>query len=227
MKYLNIFASIFLFSIILSCMPKDNVVAIDVLLIPSKEIYNHALSLNEAIHAKNPQTIKLDEKHIPHVTLLQGFVKEDDLKEIIQILEKLDVFDNEQKFGAQELVYDKSAENSFAMIEVEKTDYLLALHNDVVEKIKPYLVKNGGSKAFVPNPDGSPIDDFTLKYVPNFLEEHSFKNYNPHISLGEANKEVLDHLNDEYFKPEKFSGYLALYQLGDSGTAQKEIWSSK
>ena len=212
-----------------SCSPKmENIIAVDVLLIPSEEMYAQAIQLNTLMHQKNPETIKLDAGHVPHITLLQCLIKEGDLPKVNNALKDLFEIIKNDTLIATNLFYDKSEEESFAMISIEKSSPLLELHKKTIEIVKPFMVQNGSHKAFVPNPDGSAISESTLNYVPNFVEKYSYENFDPHISLGVAPKIFLDSLAENVFKPIDFqAASLSVYQLGDHGTAQKLLWKSE
>jgi len=212
-----------------SCTPMNkNTIAIDVLLIPSEEMYSQALQLNAAINENNPETIKLDENHIPHITLLQGFIYEEDLPKIENALKGYFEIIKNEYFKAEKFSYSKNEAKSFAMISVAKSRRLVQLHEKIIEKVKPFLQKKGSEPAFVPNPDGSPISAFTLDYVPSFVEKYSYENFDPHISLGVAEKAVLDSLEQTVFKQVDFKATaISIYQLGDHGTAQKLLWKSE
>ena len=212
-----------------SCSPKaETIIAIDVLLIPSKEVYAQAIQLNSLMHQKNPETIKLDVGHIPHITILQCFIKEEDLPKVNHALEGLFETIKNNTLTATSFSYDKKEEKSFAIISIEKSPPLLELHKRTIEIVKPYIVENGSEKSFVQNPDGSQIGESTLNYVPVFLGKYSYENFDPHISLGVAPKIFLDSLAENVFKPIEFqAASLSIYQLGDHGTAQKLLYKSK
>ena len=225
-KYFSVaFLSLFFFS----CFPKkDETIAIDVLLVPSEKMYAQALYLNSLINQDNPNTIKLDENHIPHITLLQCFIKEEDLPKVNTALNGLFETIEDENLKAESLFYDKNEEESFAMISIEKSSALLELHEKVIEILNPYIVANGSKESFVQNPDGSPISEFTVAYVPEFVKKHSYENYNPHISLGVAQTKVLDSLAQNVFEPLSFqAASLSVYQLGDHGTSQQLLWKSE
>lgn len=214
---------------LLSCAPKkDNIIAIDVLIIPSEEMDAQALKLNSHIHQNNPETIKLDENHIPHITLLQCFINATDLPKVNAALEGLHKAIPQDSLQAESLFYYQDKEESFAMVRIEKTKSLLKIHKKTIELVKPYIVKNGSEESFVQNPDGSPIRESTVIYVPEFIEKYSYENFDPHISLGVAQKMLLDSLAQHVFKPIQFeAASLSVYQLGDHGTAQKLLWQSE
>jgi len=212
-----------------SCAPqKDTTIAIDVLLIPSEEMYTQALQLNSKINANNPKTIKLDENHVPHITLLQGYIKETDLWKVTKALNSLYENIAQDSLKAESFFYDHKKEESFAMVRIEKSKPLLQLHEKTIKLVKPYLIKNGSGASFVQNPDNSPISNSTVHYVSNFIAKHGHENYDPHISLGVAQKKVLDSLAERVFKPIHFkASSLSVYHLGDHGTAQKLLWKSE
>lgn len=213
----------------ISCEKKnEKVMAIDVLLTPSDEMNNQALDLSAAIKKNNPSTLQLDENHIPHITLLQCYVKESDLSEIEKSLEGLYDEVELKNLYASGLVYNKDAKESFSTIQIEPSEELRKIHEETIKRVKPFILKDGPESAFVPNPDGRAIDKFTLDYVPKFLENYSYGNFDPHISLGVAKKQFLDSLSENVFRPMTFKATsLGIYQLGDSGTAQKKLWTSK
>ena len=207
---------------------KQKTIAIDVLLIPSEEMYAQSLQLNALINQNNPATIKLDADHVPHITLLQCFINEEDLPKVNNAINGL--FGNIENVDlkSETLFYEKTEKESFAMISIEKSSALMNLHKKTIEIVKPFIVENGSEKSFVQNPDGSPISESTINYVPVFVEKYSYENFDPHISLGVAQTKLLDSLAEKVFKPIHFkAASLSLYQLGDHGTAQKLLWKSE
>lgn len=214
---------------IISYFPKqDKPIAIDVLLIPSEEVYNQALQLNSSIHHENPTGLKLDENHIPHITLLQCYIQEEDLPKVCKALEGIYKTIEKDTLVAESLYYSKDTQESFAMIRIEKSKPLIELHKKTITLLKPYMVANGSENAFIPNPDGRPIRKSTIDYVPNFVHNYSFENYDPHISIGMAKTTFLDSLSRTYFQPLKFRATsVCIYQLGDFGTAQRLFWKSE
>lgn len=222
-------ASFLIITLIISCTPKPpKIIAIDVLLTPSEKMRVQALHLNSLIKQNNPETIRLDENHIPHITLLQCFINEEDLPKVKEALMGLYRTIQNDSLRAESLSYSKDSEESFAMIAIEKSGPLQKLHEEIIELIKPYIVKKGSQESFVKNSDGSPISESTITYIPDFVEKYSYENYSPHISLGVAEKVFLDSLAQHVFKPVSFKARsISVYQLGDHGTAQELIWKSK
>lgn len=227
-KYIFLSTLIVAFTFISCAPPKEKIFAIDVLLIPSEEMVAQAIQLNKLMKENNPETIKLDENHVPHITLLQCFIKEEDIPKINKALDGLFETIAKDSLKAESLFYYEEKEESFAMIRVEKSAHLMEIHKKTIELVKPYIVKNGSEKSFVQNPDGSPISESTVTYVPEFVEKYSYENFDPHISLGVAQKTLLDSLAQHVFKPIHFkASSVSVYQLGDHGTAQKLLWKSE
>ncbi|HLW30777.1 MAG TPA: hypothetical protein VKX40_00850 [Aequorivita sp.] len=215
--------------IMVSCnSKKSEIIAIDILLTLPDKMYAQAIHLNQLMLSDYPESIKLDENHIPHITLLQCFVDKNDITRIGESLEGLFSMVKNETLAAQEFVYSQDSEESFAMIRIENTEALLNIHQKTIEILKPFMVKHGTSASFIQNPDGSPINEFTLAYVPRFVESYSHENFDPHISLGVAKTKFLSILATSVFQPTTFQPRnLSVYWLGDSGTAQKLLWEEK
>ncbi len=224
-----IFLTSMVFLGIVSCDGEEkNIIAIDVLLTPSEKMTEQAIYLNKLMMQNNPASFHLDTLSIPHITLVQCFVHESDLPKIENELQGLYQYIKEDTLRAKRLVYSPDQEESFATIQIQKSKLLLFLHEEAIKRLKPYMLVQGSSKAFVPNTDGTPIDSFTLSYVPKFVEKYSHENFQPHISLGVAQVDFLEMLAQRVFSPLEFqASSLAIYQMGDSGTAKKQLWKSR
>lgn len=229
MKNNHLLVALLILALTNSCVQKpQKAIAINVLLTLPEDVYQKAVQLNRAILKNNPHTIALNEKHIPHITLLQCYVQETDLPEIEKLLHGLYKTIEHDTLWADELQYAKDKSESFASIGIKKSKALMALHKKTIALLEPYVLANGSQEAYVQNADGTPIDDFTLDYVPEFISAHSFENYNPHISLGVAKTVLLDSLAQHHFRPIKFhAASISVYQLGAFGTAQKLLWESE
>lgn len=221
--------SLLVITLISSCEQKqDKIIAIGVLLTIPENVYEQSIQLNRAILVSNPDNITLDDNHIPHITLLQCYIKESDLTKIEQALNGLYRTIENDSLWADELQYNKNKSESFASIGIKRSPPLMALHERTIKLLEPYNIPDGSQESYVQNADGSPIDDFTMAYVPKFVSAHSYEDYNPHISLGVAKVLLLDSLAHHKFRATKFqAAAIGIYQLGAFGTAQKLIWKSK
>lgn len=212
-----------------SCAAKrDKTIAIDVLLLLPQNLSEEAILLNTAILKNNPDNFTLDKDHIPHITLLQCYVHQSDLPKITAELKGLYKIIEKENLWANELQYKKDQPQSFASIGIEKSGALMEIHKRAIVLLQPYITTSGSQDAFIPTKDGSPIDQFTIDYIPKFVSNYSYENYNPHISLGVSETSVLHHLAKTEFREMKFKApAVAVYQLGKFGTARKLLWKSK
>lgn len=228
MKIYMIFFSILLMSMLGCVSASENIIAINILLTPDEELYDYGIYLSELMSENNPRSLALDDNRIPHITLLQAYINEEDLPRISQALKGVYSTISSKDLMAESLVFSKGNETSFAMIRIEKSESLLKLHKQVIALVKPFIVKRGSEQSFVPNFDGRDIDQFTIDYVPEFIAKYSYENYDPHLSLGVADTAFLENLSEHEFKPRQFkSAALSIYQLGEYGTAQKLLWQSE
>lgn len=218
-----------IFIIVNACAPKqEEMIAINVLLTLPTEIHDQAIQLNHLIQANNPDNFRLDKDHIPHITLLQCYITESDLPQVEETLAGLYKTVKNDSLWAEDLQYSQDKKESFSSIGIKKSEGLLTLHKEVITLLKPFVVTEGSQESYVQNTDGTAIDQFTIDYVPQYVSAHSYKNYNPHISLGVAKTSVLDSLNQNNFHPVKFQATsISIYQMGAFGTAQKLLWQSE
>ena len=212
-----------------ACTPKkEKIIAIDVLLTLPEKVYGQAVQLNKAIVKENPSNFTFDDTHIPHITLLQCYISEEDLPNVKKELKGLYKTVENETLWIEELQYSKEKEESFSSIGIKKSDGLVSLHKKTIELLKPYMTADGSQQSYIQNESGKPIDQFTIDYVPKFVSDYSYENYNPHISLGVAKTTLLDSLNRNIFQPMKFqAASISVFQLGDFGTARKLLWKSE
>ncbi|MGH8324924.1 MAG: hypothetical protein ACRETD_14185, partial [Steroidobacteraceae bacterium] len=78
--------------------------------------------------------------------------------------------------------------------------------------------------AFVQTP-GEAVNADTVKYVEAFVPASSGAKFFPHVTLGLAHPDFAKAFAAEPFAPFAFGGErLAIYQLGNFGTARKKLW---
>ena len=66
-----------------------------------------------------------------------------------------------------------------------------------------------------------------MDYIAAYVPEHSGKNFNPHVTVGLGTEAFVKKLLTERFKTFTFKARAAsIYQLGDFGTASKQLWTS-
>jgi len=209
----------------------SSIAAIDILLDPDKSMLGSAKVYNELMRKnyEGPGSFALDAIHNPHITVLQCFVKTNDLEKVYAAVAK--VVKNEkptkQKLTAKGLYYFPYVCLGLAGITIDATPGLLDFQSKIILALKPYIVI-GTDAAFIQNSDGTPIAAGSSDYVNGFIPDHSGVKYNPHVTIGLAHEDYLKELLAKPYNKFTFkSQTVSIYQLGDFGTAQKKLWSSK
>jgi hypothetical protein len=209
---------------------QSDITAIDVLLDPDKTMLDSAKFYNDLMRKNysGPGSFSLDASHTPHVTVLQCFVKSSDLKKVYAAVSK--VVKKEQptkdKLTAKGFYYIPVGTLGLAGITTDTTVKLMRFQAKLIEAVKPFIVE-GTNAAFVQNANGKPITAGTAEYVNGFIPDHSGTKYNPHVTIGLANADFLKELLTKPYSKFTFkSSSVSIYQLGDLGTAQKQLWTS-
>jgi hypothetical protein len=212
-------------------------VAIDVLIAPDAMTVGKARELNRIIlDYTNGASFALDDVRVPHVTLAQLFVNANDLgklcdnlkatvKEVAPDLGKIRI---EPDHGKPYAVSTPSegTQAGPVLLQFEK-DGLQRLHDRVTQTVLPYRSTTVGTDgAFAKNSQQPTISPSTIKYVAQFLDpdkRHSGPNYAPHITLGMAPKAFESQFSKLAPPDAMRAAGIAVYQLGDLGTAQREL----
>jgi hypothetical protein len=201
----------------------DQVVAIDVLLEPDRMMVERSNAANARLRGNYSAGYALDATHAPHVTMLQRYVRPKDLDAVTAALTK--VFTTERPTdlrlmakGYQYAIWSGVAVTVFV---VERTPELMRLHQKVIDAVAPFSVNGGTSAAFIDTPNNSEI----VGYVEQFVPKSSGEQYLPHVTLGVANEDFVKGMKAEPFEGFTFKvDGVAIYQLGNFGTASKKVW---
>ena len=205
-----------------------SVTAIDVLLDPDWVMVEKASVANAALRASYPAGFALDDSHAPHITVLQRFVRTADLDEVGASV--AEVFSETRpatlELEASGYYYLPWQDLGLAGIAIVPTGALLGLQQSIIDAVRPFTVSTGGREALFGAPD-TPTVAPTIAYVESFVPNASGPNYNPHVTVGLGHKDDLDQLVADPFVRFAFRAESAsIYQLGDLGTAQVQLWSS-
>ena len=111
---------------------QNPVTAIDIALEPDATMVQHAMAANARLLESFPKGFSLDTTHHPHVSILQQFVRTDDLDKIYAVAQA--VFDKEKptswKLKAFKYYYIPSPPIGLAGIVVEPTEDLHRLQDE-------------------------------------------------------------------------------------------------
>jgi len=206
----------------------QDLIAIDVLLVPDRATIDKSMSLNAQLRANYPAGYALDATRIPHLTLLQRFVPAKDFEAVCAII--ANVLDDELP-TAMTLTAKGMDSVSFeglavAVLVVERTPKLMRMHQEITDAVVPFSVGGGSPAAFA----DSKVAAGTVDWVETFVPKATGPNYFPHVTAGVATEEFVKKLKAEPFEAVTFHpAGVAIYQLGNFGTASKKLkeWDLK
>jgi hypothetical protein len=203
-------------------MKDPKIVAINVLLLPDQQMSVRAQDINAQLRQNYPQGFALNASHVPHISILHRYVKSENLSKVFAAVEQIAAKHPlvGQTLTARGLENSPWQGHQITSIKIDKTPELTALQGDLVAALQPYSVDSGGADAFVTTPAEPHVGDETIEYVRTFVPKRTGEGFSPHITVG-----ISDSPPAGDSKPVQFAvAALAVYQLGNVGTARKELW---
>jgi 2'-5' RNA ligase len=205
---------------------QNAVTAIDIALEPDATMMQRAQAANARLLAVFPKGFTLDASHQPHITMLQQFVRTEDLEQVHAAAAK--VLANEMPtrwtLKAIKYYYLPDPPVGVAGIVIEPSADLLRLQQELIDAVAPFTAKAGTAAAFASSEEGRDIQPSLIDYVTNFVQIASGKKFNPHVTIGVGTEPYLKEMLAEPFVAFAFSpAGASVYQLGTFGTARKEL----
>ena len=209
-----------------SIAQQSPVTAVDIALEPDATMIEQAKADNGRLLKVFPKGFALDETHHPHISMLQQFVRTDDLDKVYAAADA--IFAKERPttwtLKAIKYYYIPSPPIGLAGIVVEPTEDLHRLQNELIAAVAPYAARTGTPAAFFSDDGGRDIQKFLIAYVANFVTVAAGKKFNSHVTIGVGTKAYLNKMLAEPFDSFAFSpAGASVYQLGSFGTARKEL----
>ena len=205
---------------------QNPVIAIDIALEPDATMVQHAMAANTRLLKSFPNGFALDETHHPHITMLQQFVRRDDLDKVFAAANEVLIKEKPAAWTlkAFKYYYIPSPPLGLAGIVVEPTKDLHRLQDELIVAVKPYTVETGTPAAFFSDEGGRDIQKSLIDYVASFVTIAAGTHFNPHVTIGVGTETYLNKMLAEPFATFTFSATGAsIYQLGSFGTARKEL----
>ena len=150
-------------------------VAIDVAILPPPDVAARVVALSAGLPAAD-DGLRLDAERLPHITLTQQFVREDELSGAFDRV--AEVLKEQQPFRV--LVTGSGHSGHTLWLEVERSDALNGLHEQVMEALRGLERADGGPAAFFEG-EGRLRD---VLWVEGYRLKSSFGAFTPHITLG-------------------------------------------
>jgi 2'-5' RNA ligase len=194
--------------------------AVDVVLLPTEAMMDKAIKANRQLVERYGEKIVLnDENCLPHISLAMGVVDEKDIAAIEKVLEEIAAGTSLSDLtivGVQ--TSTNLAGEKVSVLEVERTEQLRLLHEEVMEELAPFLTSDvTADMLYEPATVGRP----TLHWIRNYRANSSFEMFSPHITIGYG--EV-----DDFPLLTKFAvSKLALCHLGNHCTCRKILASTE
>jgi 2'-5' RNA ligase superfamily len=205
---------------------QNPVTAIDIALEPDATMVQHAMAANARLLKSFPKGFPLDQTHHPHISMLQQFVRTDDLDKVYAAANAVMAKEKPTAWTltAFKYYYIPSPPLGLAGIVVEPTEDLHRLQDELITAVEPFTVKTGTPAAFFSDEGGRDIQKFLINYVANFVTDAAGKRFNPHVTIGVGTEAYLNTMLAEPFASFTFSpAGASVYQLGSFGTARKEL----
>ena len=153
----------------------SHLVAMDVAVLPPPDVTDRAVRLSAALPA-DPHGFHLDADHLPHITLSQSFVREDELEMAFERV--TGVLRGRGRLRLR--VTGGGKGSSSVWMAVERTPELNELHEGVMHALVG-VERPGGTPAAFVDGDGRVGD---VLWVTGYRLKSSFSAWEPHITLG-------------------------------------------
>src|SRR5215475_3748465 len=186
---------------------QNPVTAIDIALEPDATMVQHATVANARLLKSFPKGFTLDETHHPHVSMLQQFVRTEDLDKVFAAANVVLAKERPTTWTlkAFKYYYIPAPPIGVAGIVIEPTDELHRLQDELIKAVEPYTVNTGPPAAFFSDEGGQDIQGALISYVANFVKDAAGKRFNPHVTIGIGTEEYLNKMLAEPFPPFTFS----------------------
>jgi hypothetical protein len=213
--------------------------ALNVLLLPDEHTVELVGEVNARLRHDVPAGFAFDETHLPHVTLLQRYVRRGDLERVLEktgAVAELQVAPLDPGAAAKHLRLRADGLGGgelgtppgtvLASLEFELQLAVSALHETFLRALGPLAAAGGSAEAFFRLPGEPPPNAATVAYVESFVPAHSGEHYAPHLTVGVARERSLRGLaRDHRLGSARITPVaVAVAHLGDLGTARRVFW---
>ena len=207
-------------------MVRHELIAIDVLVLLDDVALERVKALNRRMLASVPSGFAFDDRHTPHVTLLQRYVPVGALGDVVAAVGEVVAAtpSSSIELTAHGVVHERHPSLpgvGVAVVSVTSDQVIIDLHHALIGATAPWARAGGDASTFARSERDPEIDPPTIDYVERFVPDHSDANYAPHVTVGMALLDDLVAIEAEPF--ESFSvrpSSFAVYHLGNNGTAQ-------
>lgn len=155
-----------------------SLVAIDVAILVPDAVAGPAAEISRGLAGDRPDALRLDGRHLAHITLAQQFVERARLDELFAELDRILRHEPAVPLRASGAAADRGT----IVLAIEPAPDLQRLHEMVMDVTEPFESPEGGAAAF--RADGETIRARDVDWVRNYREHSAYQHYNPHVTLG-------------------------------------------
>lgn len=156
--------------------------AIDVVLLPPDPVMDMALAWNRTLLKNGSQIIVLDKNHrIPHVSIVMGCLAIENLERAISVLKAVSASHRAMKLDVSRIKTATTASGTVTSFDIEPSHELLRLHESIVTSFSPLLTQDTTEADLNDLP---PIEASALEWINNYIPDHCYNRFWPHITLG-------------------------------------------
>src|SRR5688572_24965848 len=150
--------------------------ALDVAILPPSDVSRKAIALSASLPREGSPELWLDDEHLPHITLTQQFVREEELDVAYEHIDGV----LRGRPPLQIVATGGGKEGHTLWIAIERTQELADLHEQLMETLRGIERPEGTPAAFFGG-DGRVAD---VLWVSGYRLKSSFGQFLPHITLG-------------------------------------------
>jgi 2'-5' RNA ligase len=155
-----------------------DLIAIDVAILPPADVTQRAIALSASLPQEPDQALRLDSDHLPHITLMQLFVRANELETAFGRIR--DIVQGRPPLLLR--VPGSGKSDHTVWMEIERTGDLVELHERLMQDLRGIERENGSQAAFFEG--DARIND--VMWVAGYRLKSSLAQFTPHITLGHA-----------------------------------------
>ena len=192
--------------------------AVDIVLLPPDPVMDFAIVWNQMLRKSGPPTIVLDKiQRLPHISLVMGCLNADKLDVARDILQSIASQHPTLELRVPQLKAEETSLGTVVSLDIEWSRQLADLHKSLVDSFKPLLTQDANEEDVN---DPSPIANSSLAWINNYIPQHCYDHFWPHITLGFGEP-------SEILRPFSFkASRLAICHLGNYCTCTSILWET-
>lgn len=193
-------------------------IAVDAVLLPCEAMMDIAVETNRRLTGRSRARIVLDKTNcLPHISLAMGCIAEDDIVPVGKVLKEIAGRYSPLRLKVSRIgVSTNSVGEKVSVFEIERTESLQSLHEEVMRESGPYFSCEVRPEMVL----GPAVSASTLLWIKHYRKKSSFANFSGHITVGYG--EIGGSWSEMGFTASR----LALCRLGDHCTCRKVLAAS-